>query len=92
MARAGLRGSLLRTDNGGRRLARCCSSLQEVWTPETPLGFSTIAPERKRILSARELTLIAHRHGLTLISPGDGVVPSVCVRGRAGSGVFLAKR
>ena len=45
--------------------------------PETPLGFSPL-PGTQRILSARALTLIAHRHGLTLTS-GDGMMPSVCV-------------
>jgi flagella basal body P-ring formation protein FlgA len=45
--------------------------------PETPLGFSPL-PGTQRILSARELTLIAQRHGLTLISSG-GLMPNVCV-------------
>ena len=49
--------------------------LQEL-DPDTPFGFSPL-PGTQRILSARELTLLAQRHGLTLV-PG-GPMPSVCV-------------
>ena len=59
-----------------RDLRDAVPSLQKL-DPETPLGFSPL-PGTQRILSTRELTLIAHRHGLTLIS-GDGMMPSVCV-------------
>jgi flagella basal body P-ring formation protein FlgA len=64
-----------------RDLRDAVPSLQKL-APETPLGFSPL-PGTQRILSTRELTLIAHRHGLTLIS-GDGNMPSVCVERAAG--------
>ena len=44
--------------------------------PDTPLGFSPL-PGTQRILSARELNLIAQRHGLTPSS--SGLMPSLCV-------------
>jgi flagella basal body P-ring formation protein FlgA len=49
--------------------------LQEL-DPDTPLGFSPL-PGTQRILSARELTLLAQRHGLTLVLGGP--MPGVCV-------------
>jgi flagella basal body P-ring formation protein FlgA len=58
-----------------RDLGDAVPFLQEL-DPGTPLGFSPL-PGTQRILSARELTLLAQRHGLALVSAGP--VPSICV-------------
>lgn len=50
--------------------------LFETLDPGTPIGFTPL-PGTQRILSSRELTLIAQRHGLALST--RLIIPSVCV-------------
>ena len=48
--------------------------------PETPIGFAPM-PGTQRILSGRELMLVARRHGV-IVSPGT-VIPDLCVQREA---------